>query len=217
MFETEMNLEERSSGVGPLILIATVCLTIVATLVYVTLEARKHMGKDEATRAVTAMLEQRGPAILHFRTGLLKPAVAKASDPRYQVLQRAQVVSIETQENGMKVALTENGAAMINSISGEKHTHNSDGTEEYAVPMASRKLIAITGVKTMSPSASSIFYTWNWAPTSMGQIFDLDGQYAGDLDVWQRDQLARDGADLFHGAAIRDEYEATTGWQMARN
>lgn len=218
MFEEEIKMEERSSSVGPMLLIVAVCLTIVGTAIYVTMEAHKGMSQTEAKRAVQAMLAQRGPAMLHFHTGLITHKTdQKAAEPEYALMERAQLVAIEKRDNGVEVDLTEAGMKMVNAIAGSTHTKEADGTTEYHVPLGTRELVAVSGVNVISPSAATIHYTWKWRPTAMGDVFDLAGNYASGLDVWERAELAKDGADLFHSAPVPDEYNATSGWQMARN
>ena len=218
MFEEEIKMEERSSSVGPMLLIVAVCLTIVGTAVYVTMEAHKGMSQAEARKAVTAMLEQRGPTMLHFHTGLItNKSDQKSSDPEYALMQSAQLVTIDKRDNGVEVDLTDAGSKMMGSIAGATHAKVSDGTIEYHVPLGMRKLVAVTGVNVTSPSAATIHYTWKWQSTELGDIFDLAGSYASGLDVWQRADLAKAGADLFHSAPVPDDYNATTGWQLARN
>lgn len=218
MFEEEMKLEDRSSSVGPILLIVAVCLTIVGTAVYVMLEAHKGMSQAEARQAVAAMLQQHGAATTHFRVGMLPASSSeKGTEANYQLLEHAQIISTEKRDNGVQVTLTENGARFVNSIAGTTHTRQSDGTEEYVVPLGTRELVSVTAVNVLSPSSATIHYTWRWRPTAMGDIFDLDGNYAGAFDVWQRAELAKAGADLFHSAPVPDEYNATSGWQLARN
>jgi hypothetical protein len=218
MFEEELKMEDRSSSIGPMLLIVAVCLTIVGTAIYVTMEARKGMSQAEAKKAVTAMLEQRGPAMLHFHTGLItRNSDQKAGDPQYALMQHAQLVTMEKRDNGVEVELTDAGSKLMNSIPGATHTKIADGTMEYHVPLGTRKLVAVTGVNVSSPSAATIHYTWEWRPTELGDVFDLAGSYASGLDVWERAELAKDGADLFHSAPVPDDYNATSGWQLARN
>ncbi|HEY3926901.1 MAG TPA: hypothetical protein VGL89_00880 [Candidatus Koribacter sp.] len=218
MFEEEIKMEERSSSVGPMLLIAAVCVTIVATAVYVAVEAHKGMSQAEAKRAVGAMLAQRGPAMLHFHTGLMTSKTdQKPADPQYALMERAQLITIEKRDNGTEVDLTEDGTRMVNHISGSTRTTAADGTTEYMVPLGTRELVSVTGVNVLSPSSATIHYTWQWKPTQMGDVFDLAGSYASGLDVWQRADLAKNGADLFHSAPVPDEYNATSGWQLARN
>jgi hypothetical protein len=218
MFQEDIKDDDRSSNVTPILLIAAICLTIAATAVYVMHEARKGMSQAEAKRAVTAMLEQRPPAMLHFRVGLVTPsATVKPSDPHYQLLERAQIVTLEKRDNKVQVSLTEDGAKLLNSIAGTTHTRTSDGTKEYSVPLGTREVVAVTSVNVNSPSSATIHYTWKWQPTAMGDVFDLAGNYASGLDVWNRAALAKQGADLYHEPAIEDEYNATSGWQLARN
>lgn len=218
MFEAEIKMEERSSNIGPMMLIAAVCLTILATVVYVMFEVNKGMSQAEAKAAVGSMLAQRGPAMLHFHTGLITyKSDQKAADPQYAVMQQAQLVTIEKHDNGVDVELTPEGVKLVAAIPGATHVKVADGTTEYHVPLGTRKLIAVTGVNVLSPSAANIHYTWKWEPTQMGDLFDLSGPYASGLDVWQRAALAKDGADLFHSGPVQDEYDATSGWQLARN
>jgi hypothetical protein len=218
MFEQEMKMEERSSSIGPILLIAAVCLTIVATTIYVIHEATKGMSQAEAKHAVTSMLASKGPAMLHFRTGLVAAnAPDKPSVPLYKLLQAAQVITTEKKDGGTQVTLTEDGKKLLDGIAGTTHTTNVDGTEEYSVPLGKRELVAVTGVNVISPSAATVHYTWRWNPTAMGDVFDLAGGYVNGMDVWERAELAKDGADLFHSGPVQDDYNATSGWQMARN
>ncbi len=217
MFEEEIKMEERSSSVGPILLIVAVCLTIVGTAVYVMHEARKGMSQAEARKAVTTMLAAKGPAAVHFRTGLVTATADKTSSPRYKLLETAQIIAMEKKDNGVWVTLTPDGKTMLDHVVGTTHTKNADGTEEYTVPLGTREVVAVTGVNVISPSAATIHYTWKWQPTAMGDVFDLAGGYVGGLDVWERAELAKDGADLFHGVPVPDEYNATSGWQLARN
>lgn len=219
MFQAEINVEDRTSSAGPMLLIGAVCLTIVATAVYVVHEARKGMSETEARHVVTAMLDERGAATVHFRTGLVMPSPTdKPTDLQYQLLERAQVITREKQGGGMHVTLTDNGAKLLAGIAGTIYTRNSDGTDEYLIPLGTREVISVTGVNVISPSSATIHYTWKWRPTSMGDIFDLAGNYATGFNVWERASLAKDyGADLYHGEPVADEYNATSGWQLARN
>ena len=216
MFEEELKMEERSSNIGPMLLIVAVCLTIVGTAIYVAHEARAGMTQAEAKKAVSAMLAAKGPTMLHFRTGLVTPTADKATSPRYKVLEAAQIITTEKKENGVQVTLTEGGKQMLDRLPGTNHSKNADGTEEYTIPLATRTVVAVTGVSTISPSAATIHYTWKWQPTAMGNVFDLAGSYVGALDVWERAELAKDGADLFHSAPVPDDYNATS-WQLASN
>jgi hypothetical protein len=217
MFQ-EQAREDAASNFTPILLIAAICLIIVGTAVYVMQQAHKGMSDADAKRAVTAMLEQRGPAMVHFRVGLVTPsATNKPSDARYQLLERAQVITLEKRDNKVQVSLTEDGAKLLNSIAGTTHMHIADGTEEYSVPLGTRQIVSVNSVNVNSPSSATIHYTWKWQSTAMGDVFDLAGNYASGLNVWERAELAKNGADLFHESAIEDEYRATSGWQLASN
>ena len=217
MFEEEIKMEERSSSVGPMLLIVAVCLTIVGTAIYVMHEAHKGMSQAEAKKAVSTMLAAKGPALIHFRTGLVTATADKATSPRYKLLETAQIITAEKKDKGVQVTLTEDGKKLLDHVPGTTHTKNADGTEEYAVPLGTREVVAVTGVNVISPSAATIHYTWKWNPTPMGDVFDLAGGYVTGLDVWERAQLAKEGADLFHSAPVPDDFNATSGWQLARN
>lgn len=219
MFEQEAQAEGRFWSVGPMLLIAAIWLTIIGTGYYVFHEARKGMSEAEARHAVEAMLQQHGPATVHFRTGLVAAtATDKPSDPQYALLERAQIVTSVKRDNGVQVNFTEYGAKLVRDIAGTAHTHNNDGTESYVVPLATRQVVAVNGVNVLSPSSANIRYTWQWRPTAMGDVFDLAGNYMNGFDVWQRDTLAKEyGADLYHRGPVTDEYNATSGWQLARN
>ncbi len=74
MFEAEVEMERRSS-VLPLLLMMCLVAAIVGLAGYVILQARgKTLSAQQASGIVAAALQQRGPAVIHFRTGLVKPS-----------------------------------------------------------------------------------------------------------------------------------------------
>ena len=72
MFEAEVEMEKRSS-VLPLLLMLCLLALIVGTVTYVLFQVRGKtpLSAQEASGIVTAALQGPGPAVIHFRTGLV--------------------------------------------------------------------------------------------------------------------------------------------------
>ncbi|MGO9073954.1 MAG: hypothetical protein ACLQEI_07305, partial [Terriglobales bacterium] len=93
MFEAEVEMERRSSFL-PLLLMMCLVVAIVGLAGYVILQVRgTPLSAQKASVMVTAALQQRAPAAIHFRTGLVKPtADEKPDDPNYRLLEKAGIV-----------------------------------------------------------------------------------------------------------------------------
>jgi hypothetical protein len=75
MFEAEVEMERRSSFL-PLVLMMCLAAAIVGLATYVLLQVRERtpLSAQQASGIVAATLRGPGPAIIHFRTGLVKPS-----------------------------------------------------------------------------------------------------------------------------------------------
>src|ERR1039458_7780554 len=119
MFEAEIEMEKRSSSFGPVLFIAVLVLAIAGVIYYAVHESKKSMSETEASQLITSILKTKGPATLHFKTGLVKQSVEeKPFDPHYRLLEKAGLIKTAKREGGLQVALTSAGEKVIGDIKG---------------------------------------------------------------------------------------------------
>lgn len=200
MFESEIEMEKRSSSFGPLLFIAVLVLAIAGVIYYAVHENNKSMSQTEASQLITSILKTKGPSTLHFRTGLVKQTVEeKPFDPHYRLLEKAGLIKTAKRDGGLQVTLTSAGEKALGDIKGVSRAKRMEGGESIEVPLATRKLVAITKVDVLSPSRASVAYTWKWEPTRLGDVFDASNSLVSSFNVWERGSLIKDyGADFYH-------------------
>lgn len=214
-----MKLERRSSNILPLLLIVGLLAVVVGTVIYTILEVRegkKAPTSEDANRLAVAVLQARRPAVTRFRTGQLKPLPGdQVGEPNYRLLEKAGLVKIQKGKEGAgKVTLTPQGEQALAGIAGVKQEKNRDGSVSYTVPLAERKLVAVSAVTVERPNVARVDFTWEWAPTPMGDLFDATGPAVMKLNLWDRATLIQKyGADLFHG---KPEKEAVRAWHTEK-
>jgi len=73
MFESEVEMERRSSFL-PMVLMVCLVALIVGTVAYVVFQVRSRtpLNAAQATPVVAAAVQGLGPAVLHFQTGEVK-------------------------------------------------------------------------------------------------------------------------------------------------
>ncbi len=69
MFEQELEIEKRQSGVLPLLLMVGLIVAVVGAAVYFTLQSRKSISEQEASQIISPMLQNAGPAGVKCQTG----------------------------------------------------------------------------------------------------------------------------------------------------
>lgn len=204
MFEDELEMEKKSSSLGPALIILGVVLAIAGGIFWVVKEAKSgRMTQEQATASVDAILKGNGPATLRFQTGLLyQTTEIKPYDPHFKLLEKAGLIkTAKGKEGGLKVELTPAGEKFVKDIPGVVTKKKNDDVTEYLVPLAKRVLVAVNDVKIPSPNNASVTYTWKWEPTAAGDIFDASGSYTAKMGQWERMQLIKDyGADFYHAA-----------------
>ncbi|MGA7079980.1 MAG: hypothetical protein WBQ43_00980 [Terriglobales bacterium] len=201
MFEAEVEMERRSSFL-PLLLMMCLVVAIVGLAGYVILQVRgTPLSAQKASVMVTAALQQRAPAAIHFRTGLVKPtADEKPDDPNYRLLEKAGIVKVAKAAGGkVEISLTPAGDQLLASVAGCKKEKEADGTDSYEVPLAQRQLVAIGNITTSGTNAT-IDYTWKWSPNQFGDVFDAGGSLVKSFNLWDRQTLINKyNADFYHG------------------
>ena len=204
MFEQELELEKKSSSIIPLLLIVSLIVAIAGVSLYFVLESRKVLTTAEATPIVTAVMEHQGPAVLHFATGSLKYD-QKPRDPNYRLLEKEGYLTIgKDQGSKTPVALTKKGQTWLAELAGVKEAENKDGYQEYAVPLAQRKLTEIGKITMLSPSRATVEYSWQWETNKAGELLDASGPAVKAFNTWDRSTLIdKYGANFYHGAPTK--------------
>lgn len=219
MFEQEMEMEKKSSSILPLLLMVTLIVGIAGVSLYFVLWSRTELTAAEANPIVLAALERQGPATLHFTTGMLEDQVPP--DPRYRLLEKQGYLKIGKALKGKTpISLTPSGQAWLAEVPGVKEKKTNDDNEEYIVPLAQRKLVALGKITMLSPLRATVDYSWKWEPTKAGEVFDAAGPAVKAFGTWDRSTLIEKfGAAFYHG----DPTQVTVllakmdkGWEITR-
>ncbi len=224
MFEQEVEMEKSQSSVVPLLLIVALILAIVGVSAYYVLESRKVLSNQEAAEIAAGALKAQGPATVRFHIGVIKSSVNdKPHDPHYQLLQKAGLVRVGKDTGPYKtitpVELTIQGQRLLDEIAGVTKGSEKDGTTVYSVPLAERKLIAVSKVNMINPTRAMVEITWKWEPNKLGNLFDASGSMVKGFNTWDRSILIQKyGADFYHGEPTKvtlSMMKNDNGWQIA--
>lgn len=221
MFEQELELEKKNSSIVPLLLIVTLIVAIVGVSLYFVAESKRVLSTAEATPVVLALLDGQGPAVLHFQTGIIRASVSqKPRDPHYRLLEKEGYVKLGKDTNWKTpVSLTPRGQAFLAEIAGVKRSKDKDGNDEYAVPLAQRKLVEISKITMQSPSRATVEYSWKWETTKAGDLFDAAGPAVKAFNTWDRSTLIdKYGANFYHAAPTKVAaalMKTDKGWQIS--
>lgn len=221
MFEQELELEKRTSSIVPLLLIVALIVAIAGVSLYFVLESRKVLTSAEVSPVLLAGIEGQPPVTLHFATGLLKSVVdQKPHDPHYRLLEKEGYLKIGKDTNWKTpVALTSKGQAWLAEIAGVKKSKNNESNDEYAVPLAQRKIAEIGKITMLSPSKATVEYSWKWQTTKGGDLFDAAGPAVKAFNTWDRSTLIdKYGANFYHTAPTKVTVllvQGTKGWEIS--
>ncbi|MGA8539292.1 MAG: hypothetical protein WB566_07310, partial [Terriglobales bacterium] len=212
---------ERRSSFLPLLLMMCLLAGIVGLAAYVLLQVRAKtpLTAEEASGFVTATLQGPGPAIIHFRTGLVKSgADEKPADPNYRLLEKAGIIKSAKAPHGTLVSLTAAGERLLTGLAGFKTTKEADGTFLYQVPLAQRRFVNIAGVTTIDNTAT-VDYNWKWVPNPLGDVFDAGGPLVKSFNTWDRQTLINKyEVDFYNAGPTRSTLALVRngrGWQIA--
>ena len=221
MFEQELELEKRNSSIIPLLLIVTLIVAIAGISLYFVLESRKVLTTAEVSPVLLASIEGQTPVTLHFATGALKSEVdQKPQDPHYRLLEKEGFLRIGEGSSGKTpVALTSKGQAWLQEIPGVKKSRNKEDNDEYAVPVAERKLAEVGKITMLSPSKAAVEYSWKWQTTKAGDLFDAAGPAVKGFNTWDRSTLIdKYGANFYHAAPAKVTVllvKGSKGWEIS--
>ena len=192
MFEAEVEMERRSS-VLPLLLMLCLLAAIMGLATYVLFQFRGKtpLRAQDASGIVAAALQGPGPAIIHFRTGLVKPSAdEKPEDPNYRLLEKAGIIKMaKPAKGGVMVSITPEGERLMSGVPGFKKSQEADGTFSYQAPLAQRQLVSVTGVNMDGVNNAIVEYTWKWVPNQLGDVFDAGGPLVKSFNLWERQTL----------------------------
>jgi hypothetical protein len=221
MFEQEIEMEKKNSSILPLLLMVVLIVSIVGVSLYFVLESRKVLSTAEATPIVLALLDgQKAPA-LHLQTGNIRAGASdKLREPHYRLLVHEGLIKIG-KESAAKtpVYLTAQGQAFLAEIAGVKQSNDKDGTEEYIMPLARRKLVQIGSITMNGPNKAVVEYTWKWEPTKAGDLLDAAGPAVKRFNTWERSTLIdKYGANFYHEGPTKVAValvKTYSGWKVA--
>jgi len=219
MFEAEVAMEKRSS-ILPLLLMLCLLALIVGTVTYVLFQVRGKtpLSAQEASGIVTAALQGPGPAVIHFRTGLVKND-EKIPDPNYRLLEKAGIVKLaKAPEGSVLVSLTPEGERLLTGIPGFKKSQETDGTFTYQAPLAQRQFVSIAGVSMDGTDRAIVEYNWKWVPNALADVFDAGGPLVKSFTLWERQTLINKyEVDFYHGNPTRSTLALVRngrGWKI---
>jgi len=220
MFEEELKLQKESSYFIPLALVLVLIAVIVGTVFYAVMPARS-LSQAQAAGLVTAFLQSEGPATVHFHVGELQPSVdEKIHDPHYRLLEKAGILKLgPAKGDAIQVAFTPEGERQVAAIAGVVKTKNSDGSDAYTVPLAERRLAAVTKITMSNRDVAYVQFAWQWAPNALGNAFDAAGPLVKSFNTWDRSTLIQNyGVAFYHvepAQASLTFVRADKGWKLA--
>ena len=145
----------------------------------------------------------------------------KPHDPHYRLLEKAGFIKIGKDVDWKTpVSLTPKGEQFLSDLSGvQKSKDDKDKTEIYAIPVAQRKLVAVTQVVMQSPSRAQVEFTWKWDPNKLGEMLDASGPMVKSFNTWDRATLIQKYGANFYGEGPNKVVLAMTktnkGWQVS--
>jgi hypothetical protein len=226
MFEQELELERKSSSVVPLLLIIALAGVIVGTAGYWYVQSKKVLTQPEATAVVNSIMKAQGPAVLRFHTGHVKSSInEKTRDPHYKLLEKAGYLKLSPVKGTFEtfdIALTPKGEKELTAFPEFQKAQEKDGTTAIQVPLARRNLVEITNITMNGPSLARVEYKWKWEPTTLGDVFDANGQMIKSFSIWETQALIEKyGANFYHGDAKKVVLNLVKndkgGWQIAND
>jgi hypothetical protein len=222
MFEAEVAMERRSSFL-PMLLLVCLVAAIGGMVAYVVLQvkAKTPLSAQEASGIVTAALQGPGPAVIHFRSGLVVSSVAeKPGDPNYRLLEKAGIVKLAKAPRGAEfISVTPGGERLVSAIPGFKKWKEADGTFTYQVPLAQRQLVNVSAANMVGVNNAVVDYTWKWVPNQMGDLFDAGGPLVKGFNLWDRQTLINKyEADFYHATPTKSTLalaRTDQGWKIS--
>jgi hypothetical protein len=202
LFAAEIEMEQKSSNFFPLLFIAGLIVVVGGTIYYFVKGAKDVLTVPLATTTISQVLNAQGPATVSFNTG----SIDKPVDPRYELLSKTGVVTVNDPKKGTKatVSITGPGEALLGKIDGVQKEKTVTGATKYQVPLAERKLVSVDKVTMLRPHLAQVEYTWQWKSNRLGQEFDASGSLVKSFTTWDRATLIKSyGVDFYSAAPTK--------------
>jgi hypothetical protein len=203
LFAAEIEMERKSSNLGPLIMVLALVAVVGGTIFYFFKTAREVLSVPVATSAVNDVLKAQGGGQINFSIGTVVSSVNdKPMDPHYKLLAKAGILTIKPRTwNSIITTMTQPGEKVLSEISGVEKGKNSDGNITYSVPLAERKIVQIDKITMIKPHLARVDYTWKWVPNRLGKEFDASGDLVHSFNTWDRGTLIKSYGVDFYSAA----------------
>jgi hypothetical protein len=206
LFADEVEMERKSSNLGPLIMVLALIAVVGGTIFYFFKTANEKLSVPVATASVNNILKAQGGGQIHFSVGTVVSSVDdKPNDPHYKLLAKAGILVIKPKSwNSIITTLTPAGEKVLGDIPGVEKGKNSDGNVTYQVPLAQRQIVGIDKVEMIKPHLARVDYTWKWVPNRLGKEFDASGDLVHSFNTWDRGTLIKNyGVDFYSAAPTR--------------
>ena len=200
LFADEVEMERRSSNLGPLIMVLALVAVVGGTIFYFFKTAQEKLSVPVATASVNNILKAQGGGKVHFSIGNVVSSVDdKPNDPHYKLLAKAGVLVVKPKGwNSIITALTPAGEKLLSEIPGVEKGKNSDGNATYQVPLAVREIVQIDKIEMIKPHLARVDYSWKWVPNRLGKDFDASGDLVHSFNTWDRGTLIKSyGVDFY--------------------
>jgi hypothetical protein len=206
LFAAEVEMESKSSNIGPLIMVLALIAVVGGTIFYFVKTSREVLTTPVATDSINAVLKSMSGGKVSFSVGTVVSSVnEKTNDPHYKLLAKDGILTVKPKSwNSIYSTLTPAGEKVLGEIKGVDKVTNPDGTVTYDVPLAERKIVQIDKITMIKPHLARVDYTWRWEPNRLGKDFDASGDLVRGFSTWDRGTLIKDhGADFYGGAPTK--------------
>jgi hypothetical protein len=207
MFEQEIEMEKKEgSSFGPLLIILLMVGLFVGGIGVVVYQSKKTLSPDLAKAALEAKLKAQAPVTVTFHTGVVTYSGSeKPTDAQYKLFEKAGYLKTSKAKGtvwGEQIDLTPAGKAFLASLPGvEGKPDKKDGTVAYTLPLATRNFVSLDKLTKLSQHRYEVRYTWAWAPTKAGDLFDVASSLVQSLPSYDRGMLIdQHGGAYYHAA-----------------
>jgi hypothetical protein len=203
LFAAEVEMEKKSSSLGPLIMVLALVAVVGGTIFYFIKTAREVLTQPVAQVAINNILKAQGEGRITFSVGTVVSSVnEKPNDPHYKLLAKAGILDVKQKSyNTIIATVTSAGQRVLSDIPGVEKGKNPDGNVTYRVPLATRKLVQIDKITMIKPHLAKVDYAWKWDPNRLGKEFDASGELVHNFNTWDRGTLIKSYGVDFYGAA----------------
>jgi hypothetical protein len=201
LFAAEVEMEKKSSSLGPLIMILALVAVVGGTIFFFVKTSREVLSQPVATAAINQILKAQGDGKVTFSVGTLVSSVnEKPNDPHYQLLAKAGILNVNRKSyNTIVASLTPAGEKLLSEIPGVEKGKNSDDHVSYTVPLAKREIVKIDKITMIKPHLARVDYTWKWTTNRLGKDFDASSDLVHNFNTWDRGNLIKNYGVDFYG------------------